>query len=131
MTDAVQAERLAALRTRRATNPSGARPRPAEAARVLVAGVGTAAALTMVAAMARADKVVAVTETTMVPVIAEEPPLQASVDARPAPATSSPSTVTPARTVPPVQTVTVTPAKAVTVSRPAPTATNTRTNGSR
>ena len=60
--DASTAERLAALERRRSTPRGGKRRRPAEASRVLAAGAGTAAALTMVAAMAHADQTVEVVE---------------------------------------------------------------------
>lgn len=61
-TEASTAERLAALDRRRSATKVGTRRRPAEASRVLAAGAGTAAVLTMVTAMAQADQVVEVVE---------------------------------------------------------------------
>ena len=62
-TDPSTAERLIALERRHVGRKSGKRRRPAEASRVLAAGAGTAAVLTMVTAMAQADQVVEVFET--------------------------------------------------------------------
>ena len=61
-TDPSTAERLIALERRHAGRKSGKRRRPAESSRVLAAGAGTAAVLTMVTAMAQADRVVEVVE---------------------------------------------------------------------
>ena len=71
-TDASTVQRLAALERRRSAPRTGKRRRPAEASRVLAAGAGTAAVLTMVTAMAQADQVVEVVET---PVFESQPAL--------------------------------------------------------
>lgn len=60
-TDGAVAERLAALEARRHPR-NGTHRRPAEASRVLAAGAGAAAVLTMVTAMAQADQVVEVVD---------------------------------------------------------------------
>jgi hypothetical protein len=65
-TDPSTAERLIALEQRRAGVKRGKRRRPAEASRVLAAGAGTAAVLTMVTAMAQADQVAPVVEAPVV-----------------------------------------------------------------
>ena len=59
MTDSATVDRLAALERRRSRTASGRRARPAEASRLLVAGAGTAAVLTMMTAMAQSDQAVA------------------------------------------------------------------------
>lgn len=118
-TDPSTAERLIALEQRRVGRKSGKRRRPAEASRVLAAGAGTAALLTMVSAMAQADQVVEVVEA---PVFQTQPlaAFQAS-DA----AASRPTTV---QTLPAQQ-----PAiQTITVARPVRAqASNARTSASR
>lgn len=103
MTDLASAERLAALDRRRTGAANGRRRRPAEASRVLLAGAGTAAVLTMVTAMAQADQAVE-----PVAVLVADSPL---IDTAPAfvPATAAYPAVTevPAPAPRPVRTITV------------------------
>jgi hypothetical protein len=102
-TEASTAERLAALDRKRSASGAGTGRRPAEAARVLAAGAGTAAVLTMVTAMAQADQVVEVVESPVVEIGVAGVP--STVD----PALTQPSSVAqpvPAQE-PAVQTITV------------------------
>ncbi len=119
-TDPSTAERLIALERRRAGRKSGKRRRPAESSRVLAAGAGTAAVLTMVTAMAQADRVVEVVEA---PVFQTQP--LAAFQASDAAAASRPTAVQPLRAQQPaIQTI--------TVARPVRAqASNARTSASR
>lgn len=122
MTDAARAERLAALAGRRVSAGGGRKRRPAEAARILVAGAGTAAMLAMTAAMARHDQANEAAISAIPPLVLSAQTLEAGptvIGPAPAPAlrTGGQSSA-----VAPAQTVTViTPTRAATV----------RTNGSR
>ena len=119
-TDGSTAERLAALERRRSAPKGGKRRRPAEASRVLAAGAGTAAVLTMVAAMAQADQMVEVVDGPAIETQVATIPL--NFDA----GVSGPSTLTraPQAQAPVVQTI--------TVARPVRAhASNARTNASR
>lgn len=118
--DGSAAQRLAALEHRRSASKAGKRRRPAEASRVIAAGAGTAAVLTMVASMAQADQVVEVIEMPVVEMEAATVPQ--ALDA-PVPGAST-VTQTPPTQAPIVQTITVTrPVRAQ--------ATNARTSASR
>jgi hypothetical protein len=122
MTDAARAERLAALADRRVSASGGRKRRPAEAARILVAGAGTAAMLAMTAAMARHD------QANEAAIVATPPLVLSAQTLEMGPTVSGPAPAPALRTggqpsaVAPAQTVTViTPTRAATV----------RTNGSR
>ncbi len=124
MTDAARAERLAALAGRRVSAGGGRKRRPAEAARILVAGAGTAAMLAMTAAMARHDQANEAAISAAPPLVLsaqtfEMGPTVSGPATAPAPApqiSGRPSTIAPAQTV-----TVITPTRAATV----------RTNGSR
>lgn len=119
-TDPSTAERLIALERRRSGSKSGKRRRPAEASRVLAAGAGTAAVLTMVTAMAQADQVAPALET---PVF--ETQALAGVPAVEQRVTPFSETV---QTLPAQQT----PVQTITITLPARTqAVNARTSASR
>ena len=116
--DGSTAERLAALERRNSAPKGGKRRRPAEASRVLAAGAGTAAVLTMVAAMAQADQPVEVVESPVFETQAATTPL--TFDA----GVSPPSTFNQAPQATVVQTI--------TVARPVRAqASNARTSASR
>jgi negative regulator of sigma E activity len=119
-TDPSTAERLIALERRHVGRKSGKRRRPAEASRVLAAGAGTAAVLTMVTAMAQADQVVEVVEA---PVFETQP--LAAFQTPDVTAASRPDTV---QTLPAQQPAVQT----ITVARPVRAqASNARTSASR
>jgi hypothetical protein len=101
MTEA--ADRLEALQRRRIGSVAGKRRRPAEASRLLIAGAGTAAVLTMMTAMAQADQAVEAAS-----VAVAESPLVGPVQALGAVAPSSPAvTEAPTQPTQAVQTITV------------------------
>jgi len=135
-TEPSQADRLAALAARRAQSPKGKRRRPAEASRILVAGAGTAAVLSMMAGMARADLRVSqntVVEPAAVNELVGTATAVSSAGATPsvvAPATPAAPTTT-AITPAPAPTIVVAPIKTVAVARPAQVAPTGRTSGSR
>ena len=100
-TDTEQAARIAALQAKRAARPTKARRRPAEASRILVAGAGISAMLTLVTVMARADLAAAASAVNPGPTAAYTEPSSAT-------ATTVASGVVERATVPaPAQSVTV------------------------
>ncbi len=124
MTDAVRAERLAALAGRRAGVDGSRRRRPAEAARILVAGAGTAAMLAMTAAMARHDQSTAAALASTPPLVLSAQTLDTGMAASASAFPEAPSGQVGEASA------AVVPAQTVTVIRPTRAAT-VRTNGSR
>jgi xanthine/CO dehydrogenase XdhC/CoxF family maturation factor len=121
MTDGVRADRIAALRNRQSS--ASRRRRPAEAARVLVAGAGTAAMLAMTAAMARHDQANEAAIAATPPLVLTAQTVDPRAGARFAPAPEPSTAVTSSVGA-------VIPAQTVTVVRPTRTV-NARTNASR